>query len=198
MSRVDCTRIGNRPRHTVVTRTPIAIKSPPESRRFQQIQDFLVWLIRIQECGWSVADIISKADRSALMAKVRSKNTKPEVLVRSILHRLGYRFRLHQGKLPGNPDIVLSKHRLAVFVNGCFWHQHVDCRKATRPTTNKDFWDRKLDQNVARDKMVRDKLAADRWKILDIWECELKKNEFPEYLEKMIAGRIKTLEYYSK
>lgn len=131
-----------------------------------------------------MTDILSRTDRSALMAKVKSKNTKPEVIVRSLLHRFGYRFRLHRKELPGTPDIVLPKLRLAIFVNGCFWHQHAGCKKAMRPTSNKEFWDVKLDQNFARDLKVRAQLAKTDWKVLDIWECQVNKADFPDQLKK--------------
>lgn len=133
-----------------------------------------------------MTDILSKSDRSALMAKVKSKNTKPEVLVRSLLHRLGYRFRLHRKELPGTPDIVLPRFRLAIFVNGCFWHQHAGCKKAKRPTTNSSFWNEKLDQNLTRDKKVRAQLANADWSVLDIWECEVNRADFPERLKKVM------------
>lgn len=120
------------------------------------------------------------------MAKVKSKNTKPEILVRSHLHRLGYRFRLHRKELPGTPDIVLPRYRLVIFVNGCFWHQHTGCKSAKRPTSNEDFWNEKLDQNLARDKKVRIQLADASWKVLDIWECEVNRADFPERLKKVM------------
>lgn len=136
--------------------------------------------------GWPVADILSRYERSALMAKVKSKNTKPEIYVRSLLHRMGYRFRLHHKELPGTPDIVLPRLRLAVFVNGCFWHQHTGCSRAKRPTSNIDFWNEKLDQNFARDRKVRAQLAEANWIVLDIWECEVNKADFPERLKKSV------------
>lgn len=133
-----------------------------------------------------MADILSIHERSALMAKVKSKDTKPEVIVRSLLHGMGYRFRLHYKELPGTPDIVLPRFRLAVFVNGCFWHQHSGCMGAKRPTSNKRFWDKKLDQNLARDRKTRDRLAKADWKVLDIWECDVKRSNFPERLKKNV------------
>src|SRR5437868_3444734 len=96
-------------------------------------------------------DIYTPAKRSEIMSKVKSKNTKPEKLVRSVLHRMGYRFQLHNKDLPGQTDIVLKKHKTAVFVHGCFWHQHPNCKKATYPKNNADFWKQKLDANIKRD-----------------------------------------------
>lgn len=111
------------------------------------------------------------------MARVGSKNTKPEMLVRSVLHRLGYRFRLHRGGLPGRPDIVLPKYKTAIFVHGCFWHRHPDCSKASTPKTRVDFWQDKFDANVARDRRNEDALRSDGWQVVIVWECETKKVE---------------------
>lgn len=108
------------------------------------------------------------------MASVRSKNTKPEMTVRSWLHRNGYRFRLHRKDLPGSPDVVLPKHRLAVFVNGCFWHQHDGCRKATLPKKNREEWRAKLLRNVERDREAVTALEDRGWRALVLWECETK------------------------
>lgn len=105
------------------------------------------------------------------MASVGGKNTRPEIVVRRIVHRLGYRFRLHVRDLPGNPDIVLPRHRKAIFVHGCFWHGHRGCRRAARPTTNIEFWNKKLDENIGRDKRFRRELEALGWRTLVIWEC---------------------------
>lgn len=112
------------------------------------------------------------------MSRVGSKNTKPELLVRSVLHRMGYRFRLHRKDLPGSPDIVLPKHRTAVFVNGCFWHQHPGCRRATVPKNNSDYWRRKLERNVERDWAARARLEEMGWKAVTLWECEISREEY--------------------
>jgi DNA mismatch endonuclease (patch repair protein) len=120
-------------------------------------------------------DIYSKQKRSELMSRVRSGNTKPEMLVRSALHSLGYRFRLHRKDLPGSPDVVLPKHRTAVFVHGCFWHQHPGCKKSTLPKQNATFWSNKLARNVEHDNEVRRKLEEAGWKVLVLWECEVKR-----------------------
>jgi len=111
------------------------------------------------------------------MAKVRSRDTKPEVLVRSLIHRMGFRFRLHNKHLPGNPDIVLPRHKKIVFVHGCFWHQHEGCPHAARPTSNIAYWNKKLDGNVRRDRANLEKLAALGWRVLVIWECETRNRE---------------------
>jgi len=107
------------------------------------------------------------------MSKIKSKDTKPELKVRSILHKLGYRFGLHRKGLPGRPDIVLPKYKTVVFVNGCFWHRHVGCREASQPKTNSEFWENKLLQNIERDERNYSTLKSLNWKIIVFWECEL-------------------------
>ena len=120
-----------------------------------------------------MTDIVDKATRSRMMAGIRSKNTKPELLVRSWLHRQGLRFRLHGAGLPGRPDLVFRKYRSVVFVHGCFWHRHPGCRYATTPSSNAAFWQRKLRENVARDKKRTSQLRSLGWRVLTIWECQI-------------------------
>ena len=120
-------------------------------------------------------DIVTRETRSKMMASVRSKDTKPEKKVRSLLHALGYRFRIHRKDLPGNPDIVLVKHKKVIFMHGCFWHQHADCPKAKRPSTRKKFWDKKLNENIERDKRNRRELEESGWISHIIWECQTKR-----------------------
>jgi len=108
------------------------------------------------------------------MAKVKGKDTKPERVVRSLLHSMGYRFRLHRRDLPGNPDIVLPKHKKVLFVHGCFWHGHKGCPRSKRPTTNVDFWNAKLDKTIERDKRKLEELISLGWDTLVIWQCEIK------------------------
>lgn len=119
-----------------------------------------------------MADTVSPETRSRMMSQVRAKDTEPEKIVRSILHGMGYRYRLYSKYLPGKPDIVLSRHEKIIFVHGCFWHGHKDCDKAKRPSSNVSFWNKKLDSNIARDALIRRQLESDGWKILVIWECE--------------------------
>ncbi|MDA3814474.1 MAG: DNA mismatch endonuclease Vsr [Candidatus Cloacimonetes bacterium] len=119
-------------------------------------------------------DVISKEKRSWNMSRIRNKNTKPEMIVRSLLHRMGYRFRLHKKCLPGKPDIVLKQYRTAIFVNGCFWHRHENCKFAYTPKSRKDFWMKKFRENIERDKLVMKQLENSGWEILIIWECETK------------------------
>lgn len=108
------------------------------------------------------------------MKRVGRKNTKPELIVRSQLHALGLRFRLHKKNLPGSPDIVLPKHRTVVFVHGCFWHRHSNCRYATIPKTRQEFWIPKLESNVNRDLRKEAQLRELGWRVLVVWECETK------------------------
>lgn len=124
-----------------------------------------------------MTDIFSKAKRSWLMGRVKGRDTKPEILVRSFIHRMGYRFRIHRRDLPGNPDIVFPRHRKVIFVHGCFWHGHGRCLRSKRPTTNKDFWNEKLDGNIERDKRFRRALQRLGWKVFVIWQCETREPE---------------------
>ena len=121
-----------------------------------------------------MADVFSPEKRSSIMSCVKGRNTKPEMVVRSLIHRMGFRFRLHGRDLPGNPDIVLPRHRKVVFVHGCFWHGHSGCPRSKRPTTNNDFWAKKLDGNIDRDRRFQDELVRARWNVLVIWQCEMK------------------------
>jgi DNA mismatch endonuclease, patch repair protein len=134
-----------------------------------------------------MADRVSKEQRSANMARVKNKNTEPELVVRKILHRLGYRFRIHRRDLPGYPDIVLPRHRKAIFVHGCFWHSH-SCPRGKRPSTRAEFWNAKLDRNVARDEANQRKLESLGWKVLVLWECELEIAELERKLSSYMTG----------
>lgn len=123
------------------------------------------------------------------MSRIRAENTRPEVLIRSALHRMGYRFRLHVRALPGRPDIVLPKLKTVIFVHGCFWHRHPNCKYAYNPKSRVDFWQTKFRQNVERDQVVIEKLQALGWKVKTIWECQVP--EFilcPEKLDQIIRG----------
>ena len=120
-------------------------------------------------------DRLTPEERSRNMAKIRGKNTKPELLVRSMLHRAGYRFSLHRKDLPGTPDIVLRKYRTVIFVHGCFWHRHKNCKIASMPKSNVEFWQAKFDRNVHNDKKHKRELKKLGWHVLTVWECQLKK-----------------------
>lgn len=119
-----------------------------------------------------MVDSISRDRRSDNMRRIKSRNTKPEMIVRSLLHRAGYRYRLHDRSLPGSPDIVLRRRKKAIFVHGCFWHQHPGCRQAYRPKSRPEFWLPKLDRNRERDLQTQQALAELGWDILVIWECD--------------------------
>jgi len=117
-------------------------------------------------------DRLSTEQRSWNMSRIRSRNTGPERAVRSLLHRMGYRFRLHRRDLPGCPDIVLPRYRAVVLVHGCFWHRHEHCRFAYTPKSRARFWKEKFRRNVARDNEVREELSSLGWRVLVVWECE--------------------------
>jgi DNA mismatch endonuclease (patch repair protein) len=120
-----------------------------------------------------MADIVDKPTRSRMMSGIRSKNTKPEIAIRKALHAAGFRFRIHKSDLPGNPDIVLSKYKAVIFVHGCFWHGH-NCHLFRMPSSNVEFWERKIERNRAVDARSTDELQRIGWRILTIWECSLK------------------------
>ena len=124
-----------------------------------------------------MADNLTPEQRKKAMSRVQQQNTKPEKIVRSLLHRLGFRFRKNVSSLMGKPDIVLPKYKTIIFVHGCFWHQHKGCRKANRPTSNIEFWNNKLDKNVKRDKQTEAELKSLGWNILIVWTCEMKDKE---------------------
>ena len=120
-------------------------------------------------------DVHDKATRSYNMSRIKSKNTKPEMIVRKFLHANGFRYRLHVNDLPGKPDIVLPKYRTVIFVNGCFWHGHEGCRYATIPKTRSEWWEKKINNNIKNDETVRHKLKIDGWKVINIWQCSIKR-----------------------
>jgi DNA mismatch endonuclease (patch repair protein) len=134
-------------------------------------------------------DRIDKKRRSWNMSRIRGKNTKPEILVRSALHAMGYRFRLHPRALPGRPDIVLPKYRTALFVHGCFWHRH-GCQFSYTPKSRVKFWQRKFSRNVERDLQVRTELKSLGWRVVTLWECQVKSRD---RLEKRIQQLFPSL-----
>lgn len=125
------------------------------------------------------------------MSRIRGKNTGPEVLLRKLLHRAGYRFRLHAPGLPGKPDIVLKRYRTAIFVHGCFWHRHPGCPGATTPKSRRAFWLEKFDATVKRDRRKTEELEALGWKVVTVWECELSSDPVRalRIVEQQIVGR---------
>lgn len=134
-------------------------------------------------------DIYSKQKRSEMMSRVRVANTKPEMIVRRKLHSLGFRFRLHRKELPGKPDIVLTKHRAVIFVHGCFWHQHESCSKAKPPSSNVEFWENKLKENMRRDFRNVSELKRLGWHVLIVWECETKNDKYIKSVNDFLNSR---------
>lgn len=137
-------------------------------------------------------DTISKSRRSWNMSRIRGKDTSPEIAVRSTLHRLGFRFRLHVRDLPGRPDIVLPRFRTVVFVHGCFWHRHKRCRFAYTPKSRTAFWTAKFAENVARDIVSKKALESMGWRVLIVWECQVKE---PPCLPKSIVRSLERLRH---
>ncbi|RMC36591.1 very short patch repair endonuclease [Paracoccus alkanivorans] len=123
-----------------------------------------------------MADIVDAATRSRMMSEIRGKNTRPELLLRKALHRAGFRFRLHDATLPGKPDIVLPKYRVVIFVHGCFWHRHEGCHWCSVPGSNADFWSKKFEKNVERDRRHVTQLKQAGWRVGTVWECALRSN----------------------
>jgi DNA mismatch endonuclease (patch repair protein) len=135
-----------------------------------------------------VADKFTPEERSRIMARVKGRDTKPERIVRRLLHALGYRFRLHRKDLPGKPDIVLPKHKKVVYVHGCFWHGH-SCPRAARPTSNVEFWNKKIDGNIARDAAAQQDLLKLGWQYLVVWQCDIRDlNGLTLKLEHFLGG----------
>lgn len=120
-----------------------------------------------------MTDVVDEETRSRMMAGIKGKNTSPELLVRRYLHATGLRFRLHDRRLPGSPDLAFPGLKVALFVHGCFWHRHTDCPFATTPKTRADFWQQKFSANVTRDRRNLDALTTAGWKPVVVWECEL-------------------------
>lgn len=130
-------------------------------------------------------DTVSREVRSRNMAAIRAKNTKPELVVRSLLHREGYRFRLHREDLPGKPDIVLPKYNTVILVHGCFWHHHSRCKYAANPKSNQRFWKKKLESNVNRDRRHRKELKKMGYRVIIVWECETKRQQTDRIYQKI-------------
>jgi len=138
-------------------------------------------------------DKLNTEQRSKNMAAVKGKNTTPEIRVRKMLHKMGFRFRLHRKYLPGKPDIVMPKHHLCIFVHGCFWHQHPGCKRATVPEFNREFWVTKFQGTLKRDKQAEKVLRQQGWHVCVIWECETKENELLIRTIRRCIGSITSL-----
>lgn len=133
-----------------------------------------------------MADVHTPEQRSYNMSRIRGKDTKPEELVRKYLFAQGFRYRKNDARLPGKPDIVLPKYRTVIFVNGCFWHGHEGCRYFVWPKNNAEFWKAKISGNIQRDNRNRQLLTEQGWHVIDIWECELKKNSASKTLTDLV------------
>jgi DNA mismatch endonuclease, patch repair protein len=131
-------------------------------------------------------DILTPEERSERMSKIRGKDTKPELVVRKFLHANGYRYKLHDKSLPGRPDIKLPKYKTVIEINGCFWHGHDHCKNAQTPASNKDFWKNKIENNKKKDALNLQALSNLGWKVITIWECELKPYKLQETLKLLI------------
>lgn len=140
-----------------------------------------------------MVDSLSKAERSVRMARIRGKDTKPELLLRRALHALGLRYRLHGKGLPGRPDLVFPRHRAVVFVHGCFWHRHDGCKVASTPKSNTEFWEAKFARNVERDADHVSDLEAQDWRVFVVWECELTGKGKAAAYARNLATSIKAL-----
>ena len=138
-----------------------------------------------------MADVHNKATRSYNMSQVKSKNTKPELLVRKYLHAQGFRYRLNDKKLPGKPDIVLPKYKTVILVHGCFWHGHKNCKYATIPKTRTEWWTNKINYNQLNDKKAIALLKKDSWKVITVYECQLKTRKEIKLLVKSLKPSIK-------
>lgn len=131
-------------------------------------------------------DIWDKKKRSEVMSKIRSKNTKPEIILRKALFAKGYRYRINYKKLPGSPDIALPKYKTAIFVHGCFWHGHEGCKIAHIPKSNSGFWEQKLARNKERDRLNNQEISLLGWKVVTVWECEISKKTMPTIIDMLI------------
>lgn len=132
-----------------------------------------------------MTDRITPEHRSWNMSRIKGKDTKIEVKVRSWLFSKGFRFRKNDRRFPGTPDIVLPKYKTVIFINGCFWHRHEGCRYATTPKTRTEFWQEKFDRNVANDRKHKEELETMGWRVITLWECELKKNSFEDTMNRL-------------
>ena len=137
-----------------------------------------------------MADVVSPAKRSQMMAGIKGKNSLPETLVRKALFAMGYRFRLHRRDLPGTPDIAMPSRKIAIFVHGCFWHAHQGCKYAKTPSTRTEFWISKLQANAARDRRNADALRQMGWRVLNVWECSTRAPGAAEGLNEALRAWI--------
>jgi DNA mismatch endonuclease (patch repair protein) len=127
-----------------------------------------------------------------MMAGIKGKDTKPELVLRRALHARGFRYRLHSKNVPGRPDLVFQKHHAIIFVHGCFWHRHEGCRYTTTPSTRPEFWQTKFDANVARDRSVHDQLLDAGWRVATVWECALRRPEETALAANLLAAWLRS------
>ena len=135
-------------------------------------------------------DVHDKITRSYNMSRIRSTNTKPELLVRKFLHANGFRYKIHDNKLPGKPDIVLPKYKTVIFIHGCFWHGHKDCKYFVVPKTRTEWWLNKINGNIVNDEKAITSLKKEGWKIVMLWECNLKPKVYQATLNKLVKKII--------
>lgn len=143
-------------------------------------------------------DTLSSEQRQRCMSAIRGKDTRPEMIVRRYLHSLGYRYGLHNRKLPGRPDLVLRKLKTVIFVNGCFWHGHEGCRYYRLPKSNVEFWTNKITRNQERDREVRQQLEEKGWNVITIWECELRNSEKREATLAELYRKLRNLKIWPR
>lgn len=146
-----------------------------------------------------MADHLSIKERSLNMSKIKSKDTKPEVILRKYLYAQGFRYRINVKNLLGTPDIVMKKYKLVIFVNGCFWHGHENCSRFRYPKSNIEYWIPKIEKNIQRDRLIKETLISQDWSAITIWECMLKKknrdntfNDLSQMISKIILNQYKT------
>lgn len=140
-----------------------------------------------------MTDTVSKKRRSEIMRNVKGKHTKPEMIVRQYLHSKGFRFRIHDKKLPGRPDIKLPKFKTVIFVNGCFWHGHQNCKIYVMPKSNVGFWSDKITKNITRDQIIINNLKSLGWNVIIVWECSLKKKKRNETLDLLLEKLLQNM-----
>lgn len=138
----------------------------------------------------AMTDVHSKSVRSFNMSKIRNRDTKPEMIVRRFLHKYGFRYRLHDKRLSGKPDIVMAKYKVLIFIHGCFWHSHNGCKFARIPASNTDYWLPKLMNNMIKDEGNIQKLQKEGWRVIVVWECELKGEKTNSTLKSLIANIV--------
>lgn len=145
-----------------------------------------------------MSDIVASATRSRMMSGIKGKNSRPEIIIRKLLFAAGHRFRLHRKDLPGTPDIVLTSRKVAVFVHGCFWHMHTNCKYAKLPSTRQEFWQEKLAGNVKRDQKAIDALMSSGWRVLVVWECSTRNAAALALLRNTLVSWIESGEIYGE